>query len=143
MEDILKVSGLEYYIPTTEFSFKYAAVHAGLGWIGKNDVLITREYGPRVRLSVVLINDVFEYGKVIEKSECPIGCNLCINICPCHALKGIMWHISEQRKNIIDYRFCYKYRSEYIKKIGRMDACGLCMAVCPFGISEKEKELLE
>ncbi len=147
-----KVSGVEYYIPTiaqknetdleAEFSFKYAAVHAGLGWIGKNDVLITREYGPRVRLSAVLINSVFEYGTVIEESGCPIECNLCVSICPCHALKGITWHIYEQRENIIDYHLCNQKRSEYIKKFGRKNACGLCMVVCPFGISEKEKELL-
>lgn len=152
LEDILKVSGVEYYIPAiaqknetdleAEFSFKYAAVHAGLGWIGKNDVLITREYGPRVRLSAVLINGEFEYGTVIEESGCPIECNLCVSICPCHALKGIMWHIYEQRENIIDYHLCNEKRSEYIKKFGRKNACGLCMVVCPFGISEKEKELL-
>ena len=36
------------------FSFKFAAVNAGLGWIGKNDVVITEKYGPRVRLSAIL-----------------------------------------------------------------------------------------
>ena len=32
------------------FSFKYAAVQAGLGWIGKSGVLVTREFDPRARL---------------------------------------------------------------------------------------------
>ena len=47
------------------FSFKFAAVNAGLGWIGKNDVVITEKYGPRVRLSAILINEQFEYGNKI------------------------------------------------------------------------------
>ena len=38
------------------FPHKLAAVRAGLGWIGKSSLLITRKYGPRVRLSTVLID---------------------------------------------------------------------------------------
>lgn len=38
------------------FSFKYAAVQAGLGWIGKSGVLVTRKFGPRVRLAAILID---------------------------------------------------------------------------------------
>ena len=58
---ILKQYKIQYYIPSVtqsseetliaQFSFKFASVNAGLGWIGKNNVLITKEYGPRVRLS--------------------------------------------------------------------------------------------
>ena len=51
LEEILNRYGVKYHIPPTAqnneedllapFSFKYAAVNAGLGWIGKKDVLIT------------------------------------------------------------------------------------------------------
>ena len=66
IEIVLKEECIKYYIPPVAqqneedllavFSFKYAAVNAGLGWIGKNDVLITEKYGPRVRLSAVLVD---------------------------------------------------------------------------------------
>lgn len=115
------------------FSFKFAAVNAGLGWIGKNDVVITEKYGPRVRLSAILINEQFEYGNKILMSNCPENCKKCVEICSYHALHGVQWNIDAFRSEIIDYRLCNEKRSIYLKTHGRKNACGLCMAVCPFG----------
>lgn len=116
------------------FSFKYAAVNAGLGWIGKNGVLVTQEYGPRIRLSAVLANYPLPAGKPIRKSLCAEGCFRCVNACPYNALKGTQWNIYKQREEIIDYQLCNLERSQYLKKHGRKNACGLCMAACPIGI---------
>jgi epoxyqueuosine reductase len=98
LSNLLKKYNIEYYVPpvaqTNEeslvapFSFKYAAVSAGIGWIGKNDVLITKEYGPRVRLSTILINYDLPIGKPITESMCDDECFLCIDACPHMALKG-------------------------------------------------------
>jgi len=115
------------------FSFKYAAVNAGLGWIGKNDVLITEKYGPRVRLSAVLIDAPFAYGSRIAESRCPEDCTECIDICPHKALTGKAWNIDRLRSDLIDYHLCNRKRSAYIEKHGRKNSCGLCMVVCPFG----------
>ena len=117
------------------FSFKTAAARAGLGWFGKNDVVITRQYGPRVRLSAILIDAVFEYGQPKLRSECPEDCTLCVDICPCRALKNRLWTPDTPRSEIIDYHRCNRMRSAFIPKLGRKSACGLCMAVCPFGRS--------
>lgn len=78
IEHVLQKNQSKYFIPPVAqrnetdliapFSFKYAAIQAGLGWIGKNDVLITKQYGPRVRLSTVLIDEVFDYGETITKA---------------------------------------------------------------------------
>ena len=145
IELVLKEEGIAYYIPPVtqqneeelkaEFSYKYAAVNAGLGWIGKNDVLITEEYGPRVRLSAVLIDHPFEYGNKMTESRCG-SCTKCVDICPHKALKGANWNIKTHRNEIIDYHLCNQKRSEYIKSHGRKNACGLCMAVCPYGIKK-------
>ncbi len=120
------------------FSFKYAAVNAGLGWIGKNDVLITERYGPRVRLSAVLIDAEVEYGMKSVESKCPAGCTKCIDICPHKALTGKTWSIHARRSDLIDYHLCSRKRSEYIKSHGRKHSCGLCMVVCPFGRYEEK-----
>lgn len=145
IEDALREEGIKYYIPPVAqkneeellaiFSFKYAAVNAGLGWIGKNDVLITEEYGPRVRISAVLIDYPFECGEIITESRCGT-CNKCVEICPYKALKGSGWNINALRNDIIDYHLCNQKRSEYIEKHGRKNACGLCMVVCPFGTED-------
>ena len=145
IEIVLKEECIKYYIPPVAqqnekdllavFSFKYAAVNAGLGWIGKNDVLITEKYGPRVRLSAVLVDYPFETGRKITESRCG-SCNRCVDICPHKALKGLNWDINALRNDIIDYHLCNQKRSAYIEKHGRKNACGLCMVVCPFGLGE-------
>lgn len=145
LEAVLNEDGIKYYIPpvaqqneedlSAEFSFKYAAVNAGLGWIGKNDVLITPKYGPRVRLSAVLIDYPFNYGIKITESRCG-SCNRCVDICPHKALNGLNWDINALRNDIIDYHLCNQKRSAFIEKHGRKNACGLCMVVCPFGMEQ-------
>ena len=145
IEFALVEEGISYYIPPVAqqneeellalFSFKYAAVNAGLGWIGKNDVLITEEYGPRVRLSAVLIDYPFEYGNKITKSQCG-SCTKCVDICPYKALTGAKWDIHTLRSDLIDYHLCNQKRSAYIESHGRKNACGLCMIVCPYGMKK-------
>lgn len=144
LQKMLDEYKVKYYIPpvaqnneidlTAPFSFKFAAVNAGLGWIGKNDVVITERYGPRIRLSVILINEQFVYADKILKSNCPENCRKCVDVCPHKALKDVQWNINSLRSGIIDYRLCNEKRSLYIKTYGRKNACGLCMVVCPFGV---------
>ena len=143
IESLLRRSGVPYWVPPvaqeneTElralFSFKAAAVRAGLGWIGKNDVVITERYGPRVRLSALLIDEIFEYGRPFTKSQCPDGCDACVAACPCKALLGRPWTIDTPRSEIIDYHRCNRMRSAFIPKLGRKSACGLCLSACPIG----------
>jgi len=143
LETILRGHGAGYWIPPTAqesedsllapFSFKFAAVNAGLGWVGKNDVIITQRYGPRIQLSVVLIDAVFDCGTPITASACPESCRECADICPCGALKNQLWSIDTRRADIIDYQRCNRMRSAYIDRLGRKHACGLCLTVCPIG----------
>lgn len=145
IEDVLKEECIKYHIPPVAqqneedllavFSFKYAAVNAGLGWIGKNDILITEEYGPRVRLSAVLIDYPFEPGERITESRCGT-CTKCVDACPHKALKDVNWNINAQRSEIIDYHSCNQKRSAYMESHERKHACGLCMVVCPFGTNK-------
>ena len=143
IEQILQKNRVKYWIPPvaqqneTElralFSFKTAAARAGIGWFGKNDVIITERYGPRVRLSAILIDEIFAYGQPYTEGRCPEDCTECIEICPCKALKNQQWTIGKDRSEIIDYRKCNRMRSAFIQKLGRKTACGLCLAACPFG----------
>lgn len=141
--DLLERRGAKYWVPPvaqeneTElralFSFKTAAAHAGIGWFGKNDVIITERYGPRVRLSAILIDEVFAYSPAITASRCPDECTKCYDICPCKALKNHQWKAGTDRSEMIDYQKCNRMRSAFIPKLGRKNACGLCLAVCPVG----------
>lgn len=148
LEALLNRQMIRYWVPPVAqeneqdllapFSFKFAAVRAGLGWFGKNDVVITERYGPRVRLSAILIDAPFDCGAPVVESRCPEDCTRCVDICPCKALKNRLWSVNAQREDIIDYRRCNRMRSAFIQKLGRKNACGLCMVACPFGTRKEE-----
>lgn len=104
---------------TALFSFKYAAAAAGLGTIGKNGLLLTPDYGARVRLSVVLSEALIEEDPILEEDLC-IDCSICIATCPSGALKE---PAGQQRVNI-DRFVCSSF---YTANRG----CGLCMSRCP------------
>ncbi len=55
----------------TDISHKMVATRAGLGWIGKTDLLITKKFGPRLRLTSILLKDpVIPESKPIDISRC-------------------------------------------------------------------------
>jgi epoxyqueuosine reductase len=68
-------------------SHKAVARVAGLGWQGKNLLLITPQYGPRVRLVTVLTNAPLTPDAPI-KNRCG-KCMLCHDACPVGAIKGV------------------------------------------------------
>ncbi len=137
--------GINSFVPPTSqrdetelkapFSFKYAAVQAGLGWIGKNGVLVTRKFGPRVRLGAILIDYHLDCGNPVKKSFCGT-CNACVEACPWKLIKGINWTVSTKRDDLLDYQQCNKKRSEFLEICGRKHECGYCMLACPRGTSE-------
>ncbi len=152
MEESLTRSRVAYYIPPVgqnveavmeaPFSFKYAAIKAGIGWIGKSDLLVTEAYGPRVRLAAVLVDEEWPVSEAVTYSQCPKDCTICTDACPCHAISGKEWAEGVYRSELIDYKRCNQERSHYIKTHGRKDACGLCMVSCPIGLRKEEKELV-
>ncbi len=118
-----------------KFSHKMAATRAGLGWIGKTDLLISRRFGPRVRLATVLTNYPFENpGTPIRKSRCG-KCDLCVAACPGQAANGRLWNDALDRDEFYDaFRcrdICRKLSIERLDK--KVHICGICISVCPFG----------
>jgi len=103
-----------------DLSVKWAAYHAGLGNYGINHLLITPEYGPRVRLTAILTNAVLEHGKpamplIHEKCK---DCHRCVAVCPVQALHA---NGEIHKHKCGDYMF---------SQLGGM-RCGLCLKACP------------
>ncbi len=65
---------------------KYAAQAAGLGTIGLNTLLLSKDYGPRLRLGGVLTTAPLPADSPRTKSLCIDGCTRCIDDCPHGAL---------------------------------------------------------
>lgn len=117
------------------FSHKMAATRAGLGWIGKSGLLITKEFGPRLRL-VSLLTDlpIKAFRKPVTRSYCG-SCKLCQDACPAKAITGKAWDISVEREDLLDPFRCREMCRIMGEKYIRADArvCGICIAVCPYG----------
>lgn len=113
-----------------EFSYKWAAVRAALGFIGKNDVFVHYKYGQRVRISCLLLcADVVTFDGDI-KSECPADCRLCVDACPHACLTGRQWHAQIMREELINYKSCAAWSRH--SGPGKRYLCCHCMMACPW-----------
>lgn len=112
------------------FPHKTAAVKSGLGWIGKNGLFISSQYGPRVRLGTILTNMEVPSNNSIVTEQCG-DCNMCVKSCPAMALTGKVWYKGCNRADIVDAKACSDYMNLKFKHIGRGSVCGICVKVCP------------
>lgn len=117
---------------TGDFQAKTAATRAGLGWIGKNGLLVTEIYGPRVRLEAILVDLDLPPGQPIVQSHCG-DCCICVDGCPSNSLKNTGWLSGMERNGLMDAHACFKYRSSFKPSLGRLLACGRCALNCPKG----------
>ena len=118
----------------TDLSHKMVATRAGLGWIGKTDLLITKKFGPRLRLTSILLKDpVIPESKPIDISRCGT-CNICVEICPAKP-NGKIWDITVDREEFFDPWKCRNQCAEFGRTRLSKDArvCGMCVAACPIG----------
>jgi epoxyqueuosine reductase len=119
----------------TDLSHKMVATRAGLGWIGKTDLFISKEFGPRLRLvSILLKTPVESKSNPIDISRCG-NCNICVDICPAKAANGKLWDITTDREEFFDPFKCRDQCAEFGWTRLGIDAriCGICVAACPVG----------
>ena len=119
----------------TDISHKMVATRAGLGWIGKTDLLVSKEFGPGLRLvSILLKTPLPAKSKPIDRSRCG-ACSICVEICPAKAANGKLWDISVEREKFFNPWKCRNQCAEFGKTKLGVDArvCGICVAACPIG----------
>jgi len=114
------------------FSHKSAAVLAGLGWIGKNCLLVTPEFGPRVRIATILIGCELPSGVPMTKSICG-ACDACVSACPGGFITGLTWEPGTPRERLLDAHGCNDFRENRRPLLGRKSECGRCLLACPWG----------
>ena len=116
----------------TDLSHKMVATRAGLGWIGKTDLFISREFGPRLRLvSILLKTPVKPKLKPVDMSRCG-NCSICVDICPAKAANGKLWDITVDREVFYDPWKCRNQCAEFgMNRLGLdVRICGICVAAC-------------
>jgi reductive dehalogenase len=112
------------------------AIDAGLGELGRNGLLITEKFGPRVRISKVFTDLPLVADKPIESGvrELCDTCGRCAEECPGRAISfgeptnegptisnssgAYKWYINPEK--------CFEF---WVRNTG---GCGNCIRVCPF-----------
>ena len=121
-------------------SHKAVARMAGLGWQGKNLLLITPQFGSRVRLVTVLTEAPLAADAPV-KNRCG-DCTLCREACPAEAIKGVntLDHYKDREEALHFSRCVEKLTNEYAALPGiGASICGICIKVCPFGRRAKRR----
>jgi epoxyqueuosine reductase len=107
-----------------------AAVRAGVGFYGKNTMVITRGHGSWVVLGT-LVTDIEIESSARLRAGCG-SCTACIDACPTHAL---------DEPGVLDATRCLSYWTQTAEPMpedvmdalgGRVYGCDICQDVCPW-----------
>lgn len=120
------------FTDTAPLSEKSYARHAGLGWIGRNSLLVTPHHGSMLLLGEIVMDDVVdEYDSPIDGIGCG-ECRRCVEACPNGAILD---------NKTIDTRRCISCRTiepmasgEAIDLDGWIFGCDKCQSVCPYNM---------
>jgi epoxyqueuosine reductase len=121
-----------YYVDTGPIAEKPWAMQAGIGWIGKNSLLLTREFGSWIFLGI-LLTTLEAIPDPPHTAHCG-SCTRCLEACPTTAI------VSPQ---VVDARLCIAYHTleSHEAKIpaniaqqlqGWVAGCDICQDVCPW-----------
>ena len=121
----------EYSSIPAMFSQRHAAVRAGLGEFGLNNVVVTAKYGPRIRWNSVITAAPLAPSPLLAAKTCDgLACLECVRQCPDGALRALpeaeehrLWLDPPART---DWSVCRQSRLA-------TDCMGRCLRVCPAG----------
>ncbi|WP_333649838.1 4Fe-4S dicluster domain-containing protein [Lacrimispora sp.] len=118
---LLQRGNYDESIKTTPLPHKKIALLAGLGWIGKNNLLVTEQYGSALSICTVLTNlPLPTENKSILMPKCG-KCTICKDICPVKVIHGKTWGLNVCRDEIVDVYHC--------------KTCLKCLFNCPWTLN--------
>ncbi len=126
--------------PILERSFAYAG---GLGFIGKNTMLIIPGHGSYVFLAEILTTAEIPFLPVVPlESQCG-DCTRCIEACPTGALEAPYLHDARRCLSYLTIEYKGLLNDKVAKAMGHcFFGCDVCQEVCPFNEDKGRKEVI-
>lgn len=116
------------------FPHKTAATCSGLGWIGKNGLLVNPQYGSRLSWATILTDAPLAVNPhPIYASRCG-ACRRCVDACPAGALLDVKWSRRKPNQGLVDMEACRRQLAKNHREKG-IFACGQCVLACNKGSS--------
>jgi epoxyqueuosine reductase len=103
-------------------SLRHAGYLAGLGIIGRNNLLINPDLGNMVYIGAILSDYELDPDPVIENAGCPPKCSICLDSCPQKALNGLT----------VNQKLCREFSAKGNDRGFDIYTCNLCRRVCIF-----------
>jgi epoxyqueuosine reductase len=107
------------------------ALRAGLGFIGKNHMLINPKLGPQILLGEIITSLKLELDKPIT-ANCS-DCNKCLTACPTGALRADGQFDANKCISYLTIEYKDQIPPDLVEKIGdRLFGCDECVLACPY-----------
>lgn len=126
-----KNAEFKIFVDSNTILEKAWAARCGLGWIGKNTLLVNQKLGSYLFICIILTDLVLDYDEMHE-DHCG-NCNACVEACPTKAI---------EKPHQIDASRCIAYHtienasSEIVQENGFTKGwiygCDICQDVCPW-----------
>ncbi len=112
---------LDWENQKAHLSHKKLGVLAGLGWIGRNNLLVNKKLGSQFRLATILTDMPLKINNQ-SKDDCG-ACHLCVKMCPAEAIK--------EAPADFEHIKCFEKLKEFQKqKLVDQYICGVCVNAC-------------
>ena len=121
-------------VDTTIIDDRFAAYSSGIGFYGKNGLIINPKFGSNIYLGTILSNLEVESDKPLDKN-CG-DCTKCIDNCPNKAIN---------KSGILNYKKCLSYITQKKEELSDSDkknmnkciyGCDICRDVCPYNYKD-------
>lgn len=121
-----------YFVDSNSLPERYIARNSGVGFIGKNNTLITEKYGSYVFLGEIITDLTIEPDKPL-KQKCG-SCEVCLKACPTSSIVEGQEGINNNANICLSYITQKKdIEDSWFEKLnGRLFGCDTCQRACPY-----------
>ncbi len=139
IEEVMKPLNLKYIsgVDNHPHNERLAAVLSGVGYFGKNQLIINKDYGTYMFLGIVFIDMKLVKPFILEVDDDCGTCTKCISACPTQALypggydmKRCISYYNQEKKPLSDEEMDANYA---------LFGCDICQMVCPKNVNKGKK----